>query len=536
MFRKSHEAKIQEPEHKREPGLIRNKSLFAILTVVFISFGLATTYFVSDYFKRAALNNLAESNAEQTSALIFEIMYTKMQDGWNKAEIERIISRINGMNNGMKVGVYRSTLVEQMYGAVEEDNKKIANDPALQRAMKGEVQFLPNKEDNSVRYIYPLTVQQDCLRCHANAKIGDVNGVIDVYLPANNIQIPLANIMRYFIIFTVVAIIFTLALFHFFVDRIFISPITKFTDSIDAIEVNDVFNKYIKCNSKTYEVHTLELAFNRLLSKINRLLSKNNHIMADLRNKNKLLEEHKSAIDASTIVSKTDLNGIITYVNTQFCLISGYKADELIGKNHNIVRSPNMPKEAFEDLWKSIKNKKTWAGIVENRKKNGESYFVNAVVMPILNENNEIVEFIGMRQDITELKKLQLDELGSSVERALEIHSDEMVKLVALPCACVDEASAVISSNDRFSELFGEHDFAVEKLDDLFINKTGYVCKDEILDWKDMVIDLQDEVAQKVLIDVDDKPQEFFIALSKIADKNHYLVFLTPSHCEAANR
>jgi PAS domain S-box-containing protein len=527
----------EEPVATKERMFIKNKSLFAILTVVFISIGLLATYIVSEYFKRAALNNLAQTNAEQTSKLIFEIMYTKMQDGWNKDEINRIIARMNNMHQGMKVSVYRSAIVEQSYGAVEKDRQKVASDPLLQKAMKGEVLFLPNKDDNSVRYIYPLTVQQDCLKCHTNAKIGDINGVIDMYMPAQNIQIPLENIMRYFIIFTAIAIVLTLALFHFLVGKIFITPIARFTEAIDSVEVNDIFNKYIKCDSKTHEVHILEVAFNRLLSKINRLLSKVNHVLAEIRNRNKLLEEYKSAIDKSTIVSKTDLAGNITYVNEQFCLISGYKTEELIGKNHNIVRSQNMPKEAFKEVWSTIQSKKTWTGIVENRKKNGESYFVNATIMPILDEHNEIVEYIGMRQDITELKKFQLDELGNSIERALEINTDEMVKLVPLPCACIDENSSVISTNDKFRRLFGVYDFSLMKLDDIFIREDGYVFKEEILDWKDLVMDLQDEVVQKALILIDDVPQEFFVMLSKLEDRECYLVFLVPpTYCKAANR
>jgi len=117
---------------------------------------------------------------------------------------------------------------------------------------------------------------------------------------------------------------------------------------------------------------------------------------------NTLLEQYKKAVDASAIVSKTDPFGRITYANDKFVSISGYTTEELIGKNHNIVRHPSVPKETFADLWKTILSKKIWHGVIENKKKNGESYFVNATVVPILDENNKIVEFIALRYDITE--------------------------------------------------------------------------------------------------------------------------------------
>ncbi len=119
----------------------------------------------------------------------------------------------------------------------------------------------------------------------------------------------------------------------------------------------------------------------------------------------KLLEQYKLAVDESSILSKTDIKGNITYVNDTFCTISKYHRDELIGKPHNIVRHPDMPKEAFKDMWKTIKeDKKIWQGKIKNLAKDGSMYVVNTTVVPILNPDGEIDEFIGIRHDITELE------------------------------------------------------------------------------------------------------------------------------------
>lgn len=86
------------------------------------------------------------------------------------------------------------------------------------------------------------------------------------------------------------------------------------------------------------------------------------------------------------IVTKTDLDGRITYANESFVQISGFAREELIGQHHNVVRHPDMPREAFEDLWRTLKEGHPWRGIIKNRAKNGDYYWVEAFVTPILVE------------------------------------------------------------------------------------------------------------------------------------------------------
>ena len=87
--------------------------------------------------------------------------------------------------------------------------------------------------------------------------------------------------------------------------------------------------------------------------------------------------------EGQTIVSETNLKGIITYVNRTFLDMSGFSRDELMKKNHNIVRHPDMPAEAFQDLWDTCKAGEPWIGIVKNRCKNGDFYWVEANVTPV---------------------------------------------------------------------------------------------------------------------------------------------------------
>ena len=116
-----------------------------------------------------------------------------------------------------------------------------------------------------------------------------------------------------------------------------------------------------------------------------------------------LLKQYEAITNKSSIISKTDTKGIITYVNEKFCQISGYKESELIGKPHNIVRHPDMPSSAFKELWQTIQNKQTFQGVVKNRAKNGDPYYVKTTIQPIFNAKGEIEEYISLRHDITEI-------------------------------------------------------------------------------------------------------------------------------------
>ncbi len=116
-------------------------------------------------------------------------------------------------------------------------------------------------------------------------------------------------------------------------------------------------------------------------------------------------EQLKFVIDNFMIVSKTDEKGIITFANQAFCDISGYSLQELIGSNHNIIRHPDMPTTVFKELWQQISNGKTWHGTIKNKKKNGQEYFVKTTIIPIFDINEQIIEYVSIREDITILIK-----------------------------------------------------------------------------------------------------------------------------------
>lgn len=106
-----------------------------------------------------------------------------------------------------------------------------------------------------------------------------------------------------------------------------------------------------------------------------------------------------------TIVSRTDLQGTILDCNEAFVAISGYSRTELIGQPHNILRHPDVPKAVFKDMWATLKSGKPWVQLVKNSCKNGDHYWVEANVSPVL-ENNQVVGYLSVRRKVTDAQKI----------------------------------------------------------------------------------------------------------------------------------
>ena len=193
-------------------------------------------------------------------------------------------------------------------------------------------------------------------------------------------------------------------------------------------------------------------------------ISQIKEIEYELKRTISLFESYKIAMDKSSIVSKSDLEGKITYVNDNLCKISGYTKEELIGKPHSIIRHPDNPKSIFEDLWSTIKSKKVWKKTLKNITKNGDYYWVDITIVPILDDKNNINEYIGIRHDVTKTIEQQ-KKLDTIVNTDVLTNLGNRYKLINDINKSTNPALAIINI-DRFSEI---NDFY------------GYVIGDKIL-------------------------------------------------------
>ncbi|WP_323589592.1 EAL domain-containing protein [Aliarcobacter butzleri] len=199
-----------------------------------------------------------------------------------------------------------------------------------------------------------------------------------------------------------------------------------------------------------------------------------------LKKENHILKQYNEATKNSNIISTADLKGNITYVNDKFCEVSLYTYEEVLGKPHSIVRGEEDD-EIFQQLWETIKNKKVWYGVLKNRKKNGEFYWVNINIRPILDEKNEIIEYIAIRHEITDLvlkteelkRNLRLDSLTNIGNRYKLI---EDVSKSVNPCISILDIVSFSDVNDFFGYKTGDNVLKIvaRKIEELLIDKENY--------------------------------------------------------------
>ncbi len=130
---------------------------------------------------------------------------------------------------------------------------------------------------------------------------------------------------------------------------------------------------------------------------------------------------YSQTVDKYVITSTTDLFGTITSASQAFCDISGYSNTELIGRNHNLIRHPEMPSTLFQELWQTIQSGQVWQGEIKSLKKNGDFYWVDASIEPMRDSNGDVTGYMAVRQDITDKKHVEnltiTDELTGAYNR-----------------------------------------------------------------------------------------------------------------------
>ncbi len=267
--------------------------------------------------------------------------------------------------------------------------------------------------------------------------------------------------------------IITIAISMFFTLLLTYLSVKKLTDSI--YNLIDVAKRVKEGeNVKAFEtgveeIKMLALAFNNMLEAKERN-------EATLQSSLNDIYHYQKVLDDSSIVSKTNPDGIITYANENFLAISGYRLEELIGKTHSVLYHPDTPRAVIKNLWKTIKAKKTWKGILKNRKKDGTHYVVDATIEPILDIKGTVVEFISVRHDITEiynkqqeLERLALTDILTSLNNRAKLIQD--LHKSTSPALAILDIDGFANINDFYGHEMG--DFILKTLGENLLNYSG---------------------------------------------------------------
>ncbi|WP_130735074.1 PAS domain-containing sensor histidine kinase [Flavobacterium sp. J27] len=187
------------------------------------------------------------------------------------------------------------------------------------------------------------------------------------------------------------------------------------------------------------------------------------------------IADYKYALDESSIIAITDQKGIINYVNDNFCNISKYAAEELIGQDHRIINSGYHSKTFIKELWRTIAHGNVWKGELKNKAKDGSTYWVDTTIVPFLDEQNKPYQYVAIRSDITDRKKGE-----EELKKILKEISDYKYALDESAIVAITDQKGIITHvNDNFCKI---SKYTTEELigQDHRIINSGYHSKDFI--------------------------------------------------------
>ena len=229
------------------------------------------------------------------------------------------------------------------------------------------------------------------------------------------------------------------------------------------------------------------------------------------------LEQLKNVLDESSLVALTDKYGTITYVNEMFCKVSKYSQEDLIGKNHRILKSGHHPPEFYQRMWNVISQGKVWRGDIKNKAKDGTYYWVKTVIMPLFDNKGSISEYISVRTDITDHKKIQ-EQLQTSQKiikhqlyemKEINFQKDTFVSMIAhelrTPLSPIMMHCEILKNPDIIGKL---NPYQSEAVDDIYRNsdRLEKLVKNlldvEKLDMNKMKFELEEFRVDGLMIDI----------------------------------
>ncbi len=242
--------------------------LLALLAVFSLTAALAIIFFVSATVQDEAVHDLARQNAQQTSRLVFQSLYSAMRKGWSKREITGIIERLNDNFPELKINVYRGEIVARQFGVMAGEHAVIENDAALQRALEDGKDELIVVNRDAVRYLYPLVAKQECLVCHTQSHIGAVHGVIDITHPIKNLKESFGAVINTIVAYALVVMGVIFFLLYLQLRYLIVLPIANLRGVMRNVTLNMDLSHRVSGSTWSLELKQLTDYFNHLLKTV----------------------------------------------------------------------------------------------------------------------------------------------------------------------------------------------------------------------------------------------------------------------------
>jgi diguanylate cyclase (GGDEF)-like protein len=225
-------------------------------------------YYLSETIRNRAVHELAREDAQQTSKMVFQSLYSAMRKGWNKDEINGSIQRLNSTFPDLKINVYRGEIVTRQFGAMAGEKEKIRNDGDLAAALLQGKDSMSFPEEESIRYLYPVIATGECLVCHTQSHVGAVHGVIDITYPIRDLKVSFSVVINTIVGYTLVVIAIVFIILYLKLRYLVAMPIANLVGVMRKVTLDMDMSRRVTGSSWLVEIKHLAEYFNHLLQTV----------------------------------------------------------------------------------------------------------------------------------------------------------------------------------------------------------------------------------------------------------------------------
>ena len=233
-----------------------------------MAFALALILVMSGVMRDKAVHELAQDEARHVSRIAFQSLYAVMRKGWDKREIGDVIERLNATEPGTAISIHRSTAVAQEFGEIPGAQAIVARDPALIEAMASGREALLYPDASTIRYLFPLRAEQECLACHKQSALGAVQGIIDISYPVTNLKISFDYVIHTLVVYALAVLGLVLIVLYFKLRHLVVNPIANLVGIMRQVTSEMNLTHRVSGVKWIVELRLLAEYFNHLLATV----------------------------------------------------------------------------------------------------------------------------------------------------------------------------------------------------------------------------------------------------------------------------
>jgi diguanylate cyclase (GGDEF)-like protein len=242
--------------------------LLILISVMAALIASLLIYTMSESIRDHAIHELARDDAQQTSRMVFQSLYSAMRKGWSKQEINDSIQRLNTNFPELKIRVYRGEIVTRQFGAMAGEDAAVRNDKDLSLALQHGKDAMTFPDAESIRYLYPVVAQQECLACHTQSHVGAVHGVIDITYPIRDLKVSFSVVINTIVAYTLVVIAIVFIILYLKLRYLVAQPIANLVGVMRSVTLDMDMSRRVTGSSWLAEIKHLADYFNHLLQTV----------------------------------------------------------------------------------------------------------------------------------------------------------------------------------------------------------------------------------------------------------------------------